>query len=223
MIKAVIFDLDGTLLYTLDSIRKSVNTVLKNHNLEPQPEENIKRFVGDGVIDLMIRAFKASGSDETVGDEIVSEFRACFKSDCDYNVKPYEGIEEVISFLKLKAISVACNSNKPDVNAKLIIKKHFGESFEFVLGNVDNLPKKPDKAGAELILNQIGVSIKDCIYIGDSDVDIFTAKNLGCLSIGAGWGYRGKEELINSGADYIADNPLDIIEIIEKINSYNNN
>lgn len=219
MIKAVIFDLDGTLLFTLDSIRKSVNTVLKNHSLPPQPEQNIKKFVGDGVIDLMIRAFKASGSAETVGDDIVAEFRACFKYDCDYNVKPYEGINEVIEYLNKNSIKVACNSNKPDVNAKLIVNKHFGDSICFVLGNVDYLPKKPDKAGAEVIIKELGISKDECVYIGDSDVDVFTAKNLGCVSIGAAWGYRGSEELKNSGADFIADQPIDIIEIIKTLNN----
>ena len=217
MIKAVIFDLDGTLLYTLDSIKKSVNTVLKNHSLPPQPEQNIKKIVGDGVIDLMIRAFKASGSDEQVGEDIVSEFRACFKYDCDYNVKPYEGIPEVIEYLKTNDIKIACNSNKPDVNAKLIVNKHFGDDFDFVLGNVDYLPKKPDKAGAELVLKELGIKKEECVYIGDSDVDVFTAKNLGCTSIGAAWGYRGREELENSGADYIAEKPIDIIEIFKQI------
>ena len=134
MIKAVIFDLDGTLLYTLDSISLSCNKVLEAHRLPPVTHEQLKHFVGDGVIDLMRRAFCAGMSEETVDENIVAEFRAHFKEDCDYHVKPYEGIPALIRWLKEKGILVACNTNKPHENAVKLIHKHFGDDFDAVLG-----------------------------------------------------------------------------------------
>ena len=217
MIELVIFDLDGTLLYTLDSITLSTNKVLKKHGLAPLPKEDIKRYVGDGVIDLLRRAFQASGSDENVDDAIVSEFRACFKDDCDYKVKPYNGMNTVLQYLKNENIKIACNSNKPDVNAKKIIQKHFDGFFDYVLGNVEEFPKKPDPSGAIKIMNELNVSANNTLYIGDSDVDVFTARNAGVHCVGAAWGYRGEEELLNSGAENVIFHPLELIHILKKM------
>ncbi|MBQ3431677.1 MAG: HAD family hydrolase [Clostridia bacterium] len=215
MIKAVIFDLDGTLLYTLDSIALSCNKVLAAHHLPPVSHEQLKQFVGDGVIDLLIRSFYAGGSTEVVNHTTVSEFRACFKDDCDFNVKPYDGIEALISWLKDKGIYVACNTNKPHENAVKLIHKHFSNNFDAIQGQEDGVPKKPDKTGALQIIKSLGVNPEEVVYIGDSNVDIFTAKNAGLYSIGAAWGYRGEKELRLSGAQFIAHTPYEVIEILK--------
>ena len=215
MIKAVIFDLDGTLLYTLDSISLSCNKVLEAHRLPPVTHEQLKHFVGDGVIDLMRRAFSAGMSEETVDENIVAEFRAHFKEDCDYHVKPYEGIPALIRWLKEKGILVACNTNKPHENAVKLIHKHFGDDFDAVLGQQDDIPKKPDKTGALKIVSSFGLKPNEVVYVGDSDVDMFTAKNAALHSIGAAWGYRGEDELKNSGAEFTAKTPIEIIDILK--------
>lgn len=214
MIKLVIFDLDGTILYTLDSIALSANKVLKKHSLKPLPVEDFKMYVGDGVIDLLIRSFKAAGSSKKVDESTIKEFRACFKDDCDYKVAPYKGIPEIISFLKKNNVLLACNTNKPHENAQKLIKKHFADNFDMVLGQREGVPKKPDKSGAEEIINTFNLRKDEVIYVGDSDVDIFTAKNCGIASCGAAWGYRGAEELKNSGADFVINSPKELIKII---------
>ena len=215
MIKALIFDLDGTLLYTLDSISLSCNKVLAAHGLPPVTHEQLKHFVGDGVIDLMRRAFAAGGSSETVDDGIVAEFRACFQDDCDYRVAPYEGIKEVLHYCKAHGIQTACNTNKPHENAVKLMHKYFDEEIAFVQGNIPSVPKKPHPAGVQKLLEAMALTPQEAIYIGDSDVDMFTAKAAGMRSIGAGWGYRGEEELRASGAMFMAKEPRDIIEILK--------
>ena len=215
MIKAVIFDLDGTLLYTLDSISLSCNKVLEAHRLPPVTHEQLKHFVGDGVIDLMRRAFCAGMSEETVDENIVAEFRAHFKEDCDYHVKPYEGIPALIRWLKEKGILVACNTNKPHENAVKLIHKHFADDFDAVQGQESGIPKKPDATGALRIAQTLGVKPQEVVYIGDSDVDMFTAKNASFHSIGAAWGYRGAKELKSSGAEFIAHTPYDVIQFFK--------
>ena len=215
LIKTVIFDLDGTLLYTLDSISLSCNKVLEAHRLPPVTHEQLKRFVGDGVIDLMRRAFAAGGSNETVDDSVVAEFRACFKDDCDYRVKAYDGINELIARLKEQHIFVACNTNKPHENAVKLIHKHFADDFDAVQGQESGIPKKPDATGALRIAQTLGVKPQEVVYIGDSDVDMFTAKNASFHSIGAAWGYRGAKELKSSGAEFIAHTPYDVIQFLK--------
>ena len=214
MVKAVIFDLDGTLLYTLDSIALSTNKVLEANGLPPVTHEQLKRFVGDGVIDLLKRSFAAGGAAKEANEAHVAQFRACFREDCDYHVAPYEGIPELLAFLEEAGMRAACNTNKPHENAVKLIKKHFGTHIATVQGNVPELPKKPDAAGVNVIVKALGCAAEEAVYVGDSDVDIFTARNAGCRSIGAAWGYRGEEELKKAGADFIAYNPTDIIEIL---------
>ncbi|MBR0415250.1 MAG: HAD family hydrolase [Clostridia bacterium] len=215
MIKLVIFDLDGTLLYTLDSIAKSANHVLADYGYEAIEPDVYRHYVGDGIYELLDRAFSHTGEAVKVTDEMVLRFRSYFRGDRNYHLRIYDGIEELLAYLKLQNIKITCNTNKPDPNAKLILHEQFGDVFDCIFGQRDDVPKKPDPAGAREILEVTGASPAQAIYVGDSDVDIFTAKNCGCLAVGAAWGYRGREELQNSGADWIAENPMDVIELIK--------
>lgn len=214
MIKGIIFDLDGTILYTLDSLAYSTNNVLNKYGLCSQPLEKYKRFVGDGIYVLLEKAFKESGYKGEIGEEIVASFREIFKSNCNYNVKAYDGIIDVLNELKLKNIKIACNSNKPHKNAVQIVELHFPHIFETVVGQQEGVPRKPDKAGGMLIASKFQLNNDEIAYVGDSDVDMMTAKNCGFYSVGAGWGYRGEEELLKNGALFIANVPRDILKIV---------
>ncbi|MBE6818711.1 MAG: HAD family hydrolase [Ruminococcaceae bacterium] len=215
MIKLVIFDLDGTLLYTLDSIAKSANHILADYGYEAIETDVYRHYVGDGIYELLDRAFSHAGETVKVTDEMVLRFRSYFKEDRNFHLRIYEGIEELLAFLKQKHIKIACNTNKPDPNAKLLLHEQFGDAFDVILGQRDGVPKKPDPAGAREIIDAIGASPVQALYVGDSDVDIFTAKNCGCFAVGAAWGYRGREELQQNGADFIAEHPSDIIEFVK--------
>ena len=215
MIKALIFDLDGTLLYTLDSIARTCNKVLRAHALPPVTHVQLKQFVGDGVIDLLKRAFAAGGSDEIPNDNTVKEFKQYFREDCNYHVAPYDGIPEVLEYCKTHGILLACNTNKPHENALKVIHTHFGDSFQAVQGNKEGIPKKPAADGVFQILQRLDVCASEAVYIGDSDVDVFTAKAARMRSFGAAWGYRGTEELMKSGADEILSHPIQIIDYIK--------
>ena len=170
--------------------------------------------MGDGVIDLLRRAFAAGGSREVPDESTVMEFKQHFKQDCDYHVAPYDGIEAVLNYCAEHGILLACNTNKPHENALKVIHTHFADSFDMVQGNESGLPKKPDPAGVNKILESFNILPQEAVYIGDSNVDIFTAKAAGMRSIGAAWGYRGKAELTASGADEIALEPMDILKFI---------
>lgn len=216
MKKTVIFDLDGTLLYTLDSITQTLGAVLKNHNLPLLPPQTVKTIVGNGVIDLLHDAFKICGSKEIPDEATVSEFKALFLEHANDNVYPYEGIRECLQLLKENGVCIACNTNKPDKNAHIILDYHFKDCFDLILGNVEHLPKKPNPAGVFYILEQLHGTAEACIYIGDSEVDVQTAKNAGCAFIGAAWGYRDAKLLQKAGALTIAQSADELREMLKK-------
>lgn len=215
MIKGVIFDLDGTLLYTLDSLAVPTNKVLNDYGFSAQPLEKFRHYVGDGIYVLLRKAFAAAGYKKEVGTEIFDKFKAYFAEDCDYKVKPYDTMPKLLSELKEKGIKLACNSNKPQQNAEDIINKHFPHTFDFVAAQTDGVPKKPDKTGGMKIAQAFKMTPDEILYVGDSDVDMICAANCGFKSVGAAWGYRGEEELRAGGADYIAYKPIEVERYIK--------
>lgn len=214
-VKACIFDLDGTTLDTVESIAVTANMVLSELGLEVHPNEAYKEFAGDGQVELVKRALIASGDTELqYFEKAMSRYIELFASKCTYNVVPYNGIRELFEELKKRDIKICIFSNKQHDNVVSILNELFGENyFDYVLGQKDSHKKKPSGEGIDIILENINVDKKNCIYIGDTNTDMMTGKNYGLYTVGVTWGFRKLEELIESNADYIIDNPLELISM----------
>ena len=215
MIKAAIFDLDGTLLNTLEDVVNACNYALKKCNFKTHSIEEYKVFVGVGRSKLIERIVpdEYKGNDE-VKNKVLRLFDEYYSGHMLDMTKPYEGICEMLKSLKEKGVKLAVVSNKPDEFVGGIVKKYFGDTFEIVHGQRTNYPVKPDPTTVYEVIEYFGIKLNESIYVGDSNVDIYTAKNAKVKSIGVAWGFRGEEELREAGADYIVYDSNEIAELI---------
>ena len=212
MIKCCIFDLDGTLLFTLETIRFYVNRTLEKYGYSPITVEECRCFVGSGARVLMTRAFDSRGG---ISTELFEEALANYLADYDafpyHLTEKYDGIDELVAWLRDNGIKLAVLSNKQDISTRAAVKRFFGDAFDIVQGGRAGVPLKPDPTACLEILSELGFSPDECAYIGDSDVDALTGKNMGArLNISALWGFRTKEELLSVGASLFVEAPLDI-------------
>lgn len=215
--KAVIFDLDGTLLDSLESISMGANEVLKQLGMKTHSLEEYKMFIGEGARELIRKALYAAGDTELKQfDKAVRLHQTAYEKYALYKLRPYEGIFEVIEKIKEKGVYVSVNTNKPEERAFDVLDKVFGKgAFDYIVGQVDNRPRKPAPDGCLLIAEKLNVEPSECIYIGDTKTDIMTGKSAGMFTIGAGWGFRTVEELKNNNADAIIQTPFEIIKFIK--------
>ena len=214
MRKCAVFDLDGTLLNTLDSIAYFANCELAKHGLSPIDSDKYKYFVGDGAAELMRRAFLYHGItlSETEILKISADYVSGYNADCCYLTEVFDGIYELLSELKGRHIKVCVFSNKPHSSVVPIVEHFFGNNtFDIVKGSEAGRPRKPDPTVLLEMLNSLDVSPSECAFIGDSSVDMKTGKNSGAVSIGVLWGFRTKEELLENGADYIVSKASEIL------------
>lgn len=201
--RALIFDLDGTLVESLPGIAASLNRALIQHGLPGQSHANVRGFIGDGAIKLVQRAL-ATVSRIDITDSVLKNFAADYAVSWPRGTSVYPGILGLLQQLEVQAIPLAVLSNKPHPFTAEIVGKLFPNThFAAVLGNQDGLPHKPDPTGALQIANTLGVASEDCIIIGDSTMDLETAKNAGMKSIAVTWGYHDRDRLIT--ADAIVD------------------
>lgn len=216
IIKACIFDLDGTTLDTVKSISVTANRVLEEMGLQQNPEENYKQYAGDGQIELIKRALIAAGDTELkTFDKAMNRYIQLFETGCTYEVKPYEGICELFEELKRNDIKIIIFSNKANENVCSVLDDIFGKHyFDFVLGQRDDYKRKPSKEGIDIILKEIDLKPEQCLYIGDTSTDMQTGKGGGLYTIGVTWGFREKEELLDFGADKIINHPLELLDLI---------
>lgn len=216
MYKACIFDLDGTLTNTLDSLVRSVNLTLCEMGLPEITRDQCRQFVGNGARVLMEKALMASGArDLSRIEEAMEIYGRIFHENCMYHVEPYAKIRELLEGLTEHQIERAVLSNKPHVQTVQIVQDVFGkELFSYVQGQCEGYPKKPDPTMVFAIARKLGRKIEECVYIGDSEVDIRTGSAAGMRTIGVTWGFRSKEELLEAGAVETVDDPLEILELI---------
>lgn len=202
MIKACIFDLDGTLTDTLDSLVFSVGETLREMGLSEITRDECQAFVGNGARRLLEDSLEAAGdAGHTRIDEAVAIYNRVFDTNCTYNVVPYEGIENVLNELKGRGIKTAVLSNKPHKQTVKVVGEILGEELiDWAQGQQDNVARKPDPEAVYTILDRFGVSKDECLYVGDSEVDIRTGNNAGLTTIGVTWGFRTREQLIEAGA-----------------------
>lgn len=213
MAYGIIFDLDGTLADTMDDLKTAMNSALTKLGYETRTKFELIKFINNGSREFVRRSLPTAVQTEDFIIESAleiygQEYAKCF---CD-KTRAYPGIYEVIQLLKKEKFKLGVLSNKPDRFVKTIVHKLFGyKTFDFVMGQSD-LPCKPDPASALFVARELGVKPSKCIFVGDSDVDIKTAKNAEMRSIGVSWGYRAPELLSDTGANYIAENAADILE-----------
>lgn len=219
MIKACIFDLDGTLADTLESMAYVANEIMRKFGLKEMPVDNFRYYCGEGAHMLMTRCLKDAGDPQLVhlaeGERI---YREMFADNPMYHVTHYAGMPETVRILKENGLRLAVCSNKPHPAAVKVIQIMFGENFDLVMGQSDAIKRKPAPDGPLKIAEEFGVRPEECMYIGDTATDMQTGKAAGMFTVGALWGFRTREELSENGADVIAENPLDLVKIYEEKN-----
>ena len=221
MIKAVIFDLDGTILNTITTITHFVNQTLQKHNILPITEDECKTFIGDGARKLIERSLDSKGAltEELLG-KILPEYNAAYDENPFHFTVPYEGIPELLSLLKSRGVKLGVISNKPHPTTVSAVAHFYPETFDVVLGGREGVPLKPATSAAEMMLSELGVSAGEVIYVGDSGVDMLFGKAFGAAhTLGAGWGFRSEEELTSCGADLVFCDVGSMADfILERIN-----
>ena len=215
-IKCAVFDLDGTLLNTIKTITHYLNFALSMSNLPTVSEQECGGFVGDGVRMLLLRAIEARGEySEDLYNKMYEDYNTAYNAEPHYLTEAYDGISLMLRALRESGIRLAVLSNKPHFATLATVEKFFPDTFDAVLGGREGVPLKPDPTVLLEVIRSLGFEPSECAYIGDSDVDMLTARNAGAsLAIGVSWGYRSRELLIESGADCIADTAHDISRLI---------
>lgn len=215
MTKCVMFDLDGTLADSVESIATAGNRALQEVGLLPQPEESYKYFAGDGADTLIERMLKASG-DETASlyERTYTAYKKFFETGCMYRVKPYPGIPKMLEALKRQGIKIGVISNKPHQRTVDVVEALFGKNyFDVIEGHKEGVPKKPNPAAVIAAVGRLGIQPEECIYVGDTNVDMQTGLSAKMFTIGVLWGFRDRSELE-------AFHPQAIIEMPEEILNY---
>jgi len=213
--KAVLFDLDGTLLDTIEDLANSMNAVLFKSGFPMHDLEEYKYFIGDGLRNLVRRALPAENRDDASVDSFVAAMSEEYSKRWAEKTRPYKGIPELLDELTRRNIRLSILSNKRDEFSKLIVAKFFPKwNFEVVFGERPSVPIKPDPSAAIEISALMGIAPKDFLYLGDSGVDMKTARAAGMYAVGALWGFRKKEELIAEGAMRVISTPLELIDIL---------
>lgn len=190
----IIFDLDGTLLNTLDDLADACNAALKEAGYPERSREDVRRFIGNGVARLIRQALPKSAGDD-VSEQVLARFKVIYLEHVNDKTKPYPGIPELLKELRMKGIKVAVNSNKVDAATQLLLKDHFDGLIDLGLGEQPDIPKKPAPDGAMRIMAELDAQPERTLYVGDGDADILTAQNAAIDGAWVSWGYRRCEEL----------------------------
>lgn len=205
-----VFDLDGTLLETLIDLAASTNFALRQYDMPEHSIEDVRMFVGNGVKKLMERAIP-NGLDNPKFEEVYATFRQHYLNHNLDTTKPYDGIPELLRELKGRGKKLAIVSNKFYAATQDLARHFFPDTIEVAIGERENIKKKPAPDTVVEALRQLGVSKEGAVYIGDSDVDIMTARNSGLPCASVLWGFRDKEFLLEHGATFFADKPDDLL------------
>lgn len=209
----LIFDLDGTLTNTLADLKNSVNYALSHFGFPERSSDEIRSFVGDGVKMLVYRSVPENTDSETA-EKCLEIFREHYKLNSRVETKPYNGIVKMLEECKKRNIKTAVVTNKMHEAASEIVEYFFGGLIDVTVGQCEEIPRKPSPESVYAALKKLGASKETAVYIGDSEVDCKTAQNAGIPCIGVSWGFRGRKVLEANGADYIAENPADIIQYL---------
>lgn len=212
--KAVIFDLDGTLVNSIEDLADAMNSVLKSNNYPTHSYDTYKYFVGSGIRSLVIKALPETHRDDAQINSSFNAMMSIYSTQCTNKTKPYDGIIDLLEQLKSKQLKLSVLSNKADELTKKIVSALFLGYFEPVLGLKLETHKKPNPIVAQQICKALNVLPEETIYLGDTAIDMQTANNANMLAVGVIWGFRDKKELIENGAKQVLNDPLDLMVIL---------
>lgn len=215
MKKLVVFDLDGTLVDSIFDLGYAVNFALEKFNLPLHPMSDYYTFVGNGMEDLVRRSMGEQGSNDELYKKVRKVFDEHYNAHSNDNTVPYNGISELLKVLKDKNIKTAVLTNKAHIYVNDILKKAFPDhTFDLYFGQKDGIERKPHPQSFQLLLGELGVDKEDCLYVGDSEVDVKTAKNAEVDLVAVNWGYRSEETIRNAGAEIIVSTPEEILNYV---------
>lgn len=218
MVEGIIFDLDGTLLNTVEDIMDSTNEALKLLKYPTHTLEEYYYFIGDGIEELVKRALPEEKRNQEEIKRALELVRAEYKKRWNNKTRPYDGILEMLKEISKFPIKKAIFSNKPHDFTVNAVEYYFKEiEFDLILGSKDGNPKKPDPFGALLIAKELSIEPNNIVYLGDTATDIITAKRANMISVGAEWGFRGREELEKANADYIIKFPMEFVNLVKDL------
>ena len=212
--RALIFDLDGTLLDTLTDIAAAGNHMLTQMDRVPLPTDAYRRLAGQGLRWLVEHALRTDDDAEIARG--IALFREYYDAHEVDHTKPYAGIEAMLDALAERDLVLSILSNKPDPVVRAVVARLLGRwTFAGVLGQKDGVPPKPATDMPRALLADLGVEPGDCVYLGDTDVDMLTAKGVGIMAVGATWGFRDEAELRGAGADVVIDEPMELVKVVD--------
>lgn len=211
--KLAIFDMDGTILNTLEDLKNSTNYALSTHQLPERSLSEIRSFVGNGIRKLIERAVP-EGTDKATEEAVFQTFKDYYKNHSADLTKPYDGIEKLLKDLKQQGVLTAVVSNKADFAVQDLVREYFEGLFDEAIGEQEGLRVKPYPDMVEALLKRVNLSKEDAVYIGDSDVDYQTSVNCDMDVIMVSWGFREKEFILECGAPFVVDTPEEVLERI---------
>ena len=215
--KLIVFDLDGTLINSLEDLADSANHVLTQHSFPTHPVDAYRYFVGDGVRKLIERILPPEERNDTRIEQCRQEFVEYYKIHMEDKTSVYKGITELLTELKKRGLKIAVATNKVHIAVKPLMEKYFPEvQFDSMIGQREGVPVKPNPQIMYDILEETGCKPSETLHIGDTATDMQLAHNAGIVPIGVLWGYRPLEELQEAGARYIIEHPLELLKIVSE-------
>lgn len=209
-VKAVIFDLDGTLLYTLEDLAAAVNYALRENGMAERTLDEVRRFVGNGVRRLMARSVPG-GEDNPLFEQAFADFKCYYVAHCQDYTRLYEGVADMLEGLKARGLRMAIVSNKLQAGVDELCDRYFRDTVEVAIGDQPGTQRKPAPDMVELALKRLGVAKDEAVYVGDSDVDLATARNSGLPCISVLWGFRDRDFLMEHGAQVLVERPEEVL------------
>lgn len=216
MKKAIIFDLDGTLLNTLEDLYRSTNAAMLEYGFPERTLEEVRQFVGNGALNLMKRAVPGGEANPHLED-CLAAFRKHYQKHMNDHTGPYEGIPRLLKKLSKEGRPMAIVSNKPDFAVRELAEEFFGDVIKVAIGESEGVLRKPAPDTVALAAGRLGVLLSDCIYVGDSEVDLQTAANCKIPCVSVTWGFRSREYLLSLGAEHTAGSPEELYELLSAL------
>ena len=216
MKKLCIFDLDGTVLDTIPTIAYYCNYALEKNGIAPIEEKEYKYLAGNGIVSLIRGMMAYRGiTDEATYQRVFSDYENAYNADTCYMTSVFAGLRETLDEMRRRGVRLAIVSNKPDFMAKSVVERFYGKDyFFFVTGEREGIALKPDPTAVLSVVRAEGVSLDDCLYIGDTSTDMKTGKNAGIFTVGVLWGFRDKKELDENGADATVSHPSELLALL---------